>query len=183
MFNNIGKKIKTLVMVVFVLGCIGAVITMILIWMSIPSVSRFNSGAGIFTFFGGLIAGALLFLGSWIGSFFLYGYGELIDSCQKMSYDIQQIKAEVVSNSSTPFIHGNTTNTNTASLQLPALQAISDRRLRICGLAKIVVAKTAEILYSVHHAEKESKAVFIIHIRTAFHQRCSLFCHIKQILL
>ena len=114
MFNNIGKKIKTLVMVVFVLGCIGAVITMILIWMSIPSVSRFNSGAGIFTFFGGLIAGALLFLGSWIGSFFLYGYGELIDSCQKMSYDIQQIKAEVVSNSSTPFIHGNTTNTNTA---------------------------------------------------------------------
>lgn len=38
MFNNIGKKIKTLVMVVFVLGCIGAVITMILIWMSIPSV-------------------------------------------------------------------------------------------------------------------------------------------------
>lgn len=56
MFNNIGKKIKTLVMVVFVLGCIGAVITMILIWMSIPSVSRFNSGAGIFTFFGGLIA-------------------------------------------------------------------------------------------------------------------------------
>lgn len=70
-------------MVVFVLGCIGAVITMILIWMSIPSVSRFNSGAGIFTFFGGLIAGALLFLGSWIGSFFLYGYGELIDSCQK----------------------------------------------------------------------------------------------------
>ncbi len=114
MFNNIGKKIKTLVMVVFVLGCIGAVITMILIWMSIPSVSRFNSGAGIFTFFGGLIAGALLFLGSWIGSFFLYGYGELIDSCQKMSYDIQQIKAEVVSNNSTPFIHGNTTNTNTA---------------------------------------------------------------------
>ena len=72
MFNNIGKKIKTLVMVVFVLGCIGAVITMILIWMSIPSVSRFNSGAGIFTFFGGLIAGALLFLGSWIGSFFLW---------------------------------------------------------------------------------------------------------------
>ena len=179
MFNNIGKKIKTLVMVVFVLGCIGAVITMILIWMSIPSVSRFNSGAGIFTFFGGLIAGALLFLGSWIGSFFLYGYGELIDSCQKMSYDIQQIKDKVVPNSSTPFIHGNTTNTNTPY----ASTSGSTGNFRICGLAKTVVAKTAESLYSVHHAEKESKAVFIIHIRTAFHQRCSLFCHIKQMLL
>lgn len=112
MFNNIGKKIKTLVMVVFVIGCIGAVITMVSIWLNIPNVSHYNGGTGILLFFGGLLAGILAFLLSWIGSFFLYGYGELIDSCQSMADDIKQIKSQMSPNNSAPsFLHGNESNT------------------------------------------------------------------------
>lgn len=115
MFNNIGKKIKTLVMIVFVLGCVGSGIAMIVIWSKIPDISRYNAGAGVLTFFGGLLAGGVSFLFSWIGSFFLYGYGELIDSCQSMSYDIQQIKSQMTQNNPAPFLHGNTNATNASA--------------------------------------------------------------------
>ena len=69
MFDNIGGKIKMLAVVCTIVGIAGSVIT--------GFVMMANEMAG----WGLLIAvgGSLL---SWVGSFLLYGFGELIDGVQ-----------------------------------------------------------------------------------------------------
>lgn len=71
MFNNIGGKIKGLAYTVAVLGIIASVIGAIVLW---AANSRYNNtvGTGFIVLFGGCI-------GSWVGGFFTYGFGELID--------------------------------------------------------------------------------------------------------
>ncbi len=71
MFNNIGRKIKVLANVVCWIGIIGSVIAGIAM-MAANSWWNGVSQAGL----------ALLLLGplfSWVGSFVLYGFGELIE--------------------------------------------------------------------------------------------------------
>lgn len=73
MFDNIGKKIKSLANVLCWVGIVAYVIAAI-IMISI-GVDEYEDGLTIF----GVI---LLFVGplmSWISSFFMYGFGELID--------------------------------------------------------------------------------------------------------
>ncbi len=71
MFNNIGKKIKTLAVV---LCWIGIALSIIGGFILMTTINR--SAAG---FFLGILESGLGFLASWIGSFLLYGFGELID--------------------------------------------------------------------------------------------------------
>ncbi len=77
MFNNIGGKIKVLAQVECWLGIIGSGIYAIYLWV--------NGGGSAGSIIRGLIflaGGALL---SWIGSFFMYGFGELIDQATEIN--------------------------------------------------------------------------------------------------
>lgn len=66
MFNNIGKKIKSLAIFVFVLGVIGSIVG------AIVDLAVMMTGIGIVL----LPVGIVL---SWISVFFIYGFGELIE--------------------------------------------------------------------------------------------------------
>ena len=73
MYNNIGKKIKVLVIVLCILECIGAFVTGI-IFVSDSS----DEEIGVII----MIAGPIF---AWISSWFLYGYGEIIDKLQDIA--------------------------------------------------------------------------------------------------
>lgn len=73
MFNNIGGKIKTLAKVICWIGIIGSIIG------GIGCIAADED----MILYGLLIAvGGSLF--SWIGSFFTYGFGELIENSSKL---------------------------------------------------------------------------------------------------
>lgn len=80
MFNNIGEKIKKLAIVATVLGMIASLIAAIIIWAG-------NMGVlyGIFV----LVVGVVF---SWISSFVLYGFGEVIVKLNEIEKDIQKLK-------------------------------------------------------------------------------------------
>lgn len=67
MYNNIGGKIKNLAELIAIFGIIGFVIAGLVVMA--------NAG-----FLAGLLMAGLGALGSWIGSFTLYGFGELIEN-------------------------------------------------------------------------------------------------------
>ena len=71
MFDNIGGKIKTLATVVCFLGIGASIIAAIALW---AQNDRYTPTIALG--FGVLIGGCLA---SWIGSFFMYGFGELIE--------------------------------------------------------------------------------------------------------
>ena len=72
MFSNIGEKIKTLAKVVCWIGIVASFGGGIAILVN----SKGRSGVLIFLGFMTMVVGSLL---SWIGSFFIYGFGELIE--------------------------------------------------------------------------------------------------------
>ncbi len=71
MFTNIGKKIKTLAMVLAWAGIIGSVLGGIVL------MEEADEAVGLLT----MLVGALM---SWVGSFFMYGFGQLIDNTDKL---------------------------------------------------------------------------------------------------
>ena len=76
MFNDIGKKIKNWAKFVCWTGIIMSVIYAIIMFVMVGEAPY---GTEVFYFGLGI---AFLFVGpllSWIGSFFVYGFGELID--------------------------------------------------------------------------------------------------------
>jgi hypothetical protein len=80
MFRNIGRKIKTLALVLFWISLASGVIASL-----IGGIVCFIDGgvAMIFAGIGIIIFGAAFsFLVSWIGSFFMYGFGQLIDDTE-----------------------------------------------------------------------------------------------------
>lgn len=79
MFQNIGEKIKTLAIACTIFGCLFSVVGAIICWcMEI-----------VWAGFVVLIAGCLF---SWIGSFALYGLGELIIQTTKVAKGIQNMQ-------------------------------------------------------------------------------------------
>ena len=80
MFDNIGGKIKALAKVLCWLGIIASVISGIAI-IVMASQNRYSSGTGVVS---GLLTIVLGCLGSWIGSFFTYGFGQLIENTDRI---------------------------------------------------------------------------------------------------
>ena len=74
MFNNIGSKIKALAKVICWLGIIISVITGII---GIINGTEQSIVSGVIT----LIFGSLA---SWLGSFFAYGFGQLIENTDEI---------------------------------------------------------------------------------------------------
>ena len=79
MFDNIGGKIKALAVVTCGLGIIASIIGAIALWIQ---NSDYNPTA-----FSGVLVLVLGSLASWIGSFFTYGFGELIENTTKIHED------------------------------------------------------------------------------------------------
>ncbi len=81
MFNNIGKKIKTLAEIICWLGIIFSVL------FGLGNIFSDKSGLSLFTGLFLMIVGPLI---SWIGTFLLYGFGQLIENSDilvNLSYD------------------------------------------------------------------------------------------------
>ena len=72
MFDNIGKKIKGLAVALFTIEAIGAFIAGIVF---ITDSDDENAVVGLLVMVGGILI-------SWISSWFLYGFGEIIDKLQ-----------------------------------------------------------------------------------------------------
>lgn len=115
MFRNIGRKIKTLALVLFWITLVSGVIaSMILGIMLCIRGARYYSmyflaGFGVIIF-----GSAISFLVSWIGSFFMYGFGQLIDDSEINRQTNQQILRRLESGSasaaSNPEPYRSTTN-------------------------------------------------------------------------
>lgn len=119
MFDNIGRKIKTLAKVTCALGIAASILGACVIW---GQNSRYNS-----TIFIGILVLVLGSLGSWIGSFFTYGFGELIENSEILHADNLKIQSllnshqnfsEQKKESSTPY---NTIETKQAEQSTPVV--------------------------------------------------------------
>ena len=85
MFDNIGSKIMKLAKVLCWIGIIASIVSGIVI---ISGGSRsYNSGAAVFS---GILTIVLGCLFSWIGSFFTYGFGHLIENTDNIRYNTQR---------------------------------------------------------------------------------------------
>ncbi len=99
MFNNIGKKIKTLAKVVCWIGIIGGIIS----GLSLIAVGAAGSGItvssnGSTSFVGGMaliIAGVILLvllpLLAWVSSFMLYGFGDMVDNVSELKQSNEEV--------------------------------------------------------------------------------------------
>lgn len=84
MFNNIGGKIKMLAGVTCALGMIASACGAIALW---TQNSRYTP-----TIFLGVLVLGLGCLGSWVGSFFTYGFGQLIENTDNIHTDNMEIQ-------------------------------------------------------------------------------------------
>lgn len=95
MFKNIGRKIKTLALVLFWISLALGVIASL-----VGAIVMFAQGGRdeIYILFGFLVlifGSAFSFLVSWIGSFFMYGFGQLIDDTEINRRTNEQILARL----------------------------------------------------------------------------------------
>ena len=89
MFKNMGKKIKWMSKILCWLGIAASVLVAVSFWAQHRSYNP-TIGTGFIVLFAGCFV-------SWIGSFFSYGFGELVDyACQELSRNPQceQLKFE-----------------------------------------------------------------------------------------
>ncbi|MFR5787716.1 MAG: hypothetical protein ACLUHE_11880 [Christensenellales bacterium] len=84
MFDDIGGKIKTLAKITCGLGIAASIIGAIALWMQ-------NSNYNPTTIIGVLVL-VLGSLASWIGSFFTYGFGQLIENTNTIHSDNLKIQ-------------------------------------------------------------------------------------------
>lgn len=82
MFKNVGKKIKKLAKVVFIVGIIVFTIVNLFVSIIIGKIIYAPAGFVVLLIFGIAIAGVIL---TYISSLFIYGFGELIDNSQKLA--------------------------------------------------------------------------------------------------
>ena len=84
MFDNIGGKIKALAKVVCFLGIAGSVIAGLVAMAQAGEVSKYSDDVATATAFSGFLIMVIGSLLSWIGSFFTYGFGELIEKATEI---------------------------------------------------------------------------------------------------
>ena len=84
MFNNIGGQIKGLAKVICWLGIIASVIIGILLIMSATNRNGYYSYTDTNMVITGILVMIMGSILSWIGSFVLYGFGELVDNSSKL---------------------------------------------------------------------------------------------------
>ena len=94
MFDNIGVKIMKLAKILCWIGIVLSVISGIVLMAGGANTISYDAygyrtstgGVGVL---GGILVIVLGCLGSWIGSFFTYGFGQLIDNSEKIKESLQ----------------------------------------------------------------------------------------------
>lgn len=89
MFNDIGRKIKLLASIVAWGGIIGSIISGIGTFVSLNDNYMTEDFA-----FVGIIVAIVGAISSWIGSFVLYGFGELIDQTTQINSTLGGVQDE-----------------------------------------------------------------------------------------
>ena len=85
MFENVGRKIKGLAWFILALGCVGALIGLIVSMVFFKRILVL----GILV---GLLLGALQILLTLVGMWFIYGFGELIENSGKTNQLLQKLQ-------------------------------------------------------------------------------------------
>ncbi len=85
MFENVGRKIKGLAWFILALGCVGALIGLIVSMVLFKRILVL----GILV---GLLLGALQILLTLVGMWFIYGFGELIENSGKTNQLLQKLQ-------------------------------------------------------------------------------------------
>ena len=85
MFENVGRKIKGLAWFILALGCVGALIGLIVSMVFFICILVL----GILV---GLLLGALQILLTLVGMWFIYGFGELIENSGKTNQLLQKLQ-------------------------------------------------------------------------------------------
>ena len=88
MHDNIGGKIQALAKVIM---WIGIVVSGLLGLLGVISSFSMYGGVGGATVLLSLIGAGLGALGSWVGSFILYGFGSLINSSQETADELKKL--------------------------------------------------------------------------------------------
>ncbi len=83
-FSNIGEKMKNLATFVTIIGVVVGIIVVI-------SMASMDEDL----IYSGLLTGVAIALISWIGSFAIYGFGELISSSQKTERLLREVLKEI----------------------------------------------------------------------------------------
>ena len=91
MFNNIGLKIKGFAKFLFWIGVIFTILGAIVIIISGVRNSSYNSSSETLVYIlGGILVIPFGIVISWLETFLLYGFGELIDSNQKILKQLER---------------------------------------------------------------------------------------------
>lgn len=85
MFKNIGKKIKTLAKVICWVGIICSMIGGVVMAVSGASVVSNDTASGVAAIAGGVLTAVLGALISWISSFMMLGFGEIVDKVDEIA--------------------------------------------------------------------------------------------------
>ena len=128
MFENIGRKIKRLAEIVCWVGIILFCILGLILCIALGN--EYVMGAiGVFI---GLIVAIVGSLLSWIGSFFTYGFGEIIDNLQQITgkKDTKAIKPEYRKTEVQEKIMGTCDLCETKDMQLTKVKIVDDMGTR-----------------------------------------------------
>ncbi len=85
MFQNIGKKIKTLAKVLCWIGIIGSIIGGVVMAASGAALMDYDAASGVAAIVGGVLTAVLGTLFSWIGSFMMLGFGEIVEKVNEIA--------------------------------------------------------------------------------------------------
>lgn len=85
MFQNIGKKIKTLAKVICWVGIICSIVGGVVMAISGVGILRYDAASGVGAIVGGLLTAVLGALFSWIGSFMMLGFGEIVEKVNEIA--------------------------------------------------------------------------------------------------
>lgn len=88
MFNNVGRKIKTLAVTFFVIGVIFIGIGFI---GALASAAELGGVIGLSMMILSLVVFAIGFFFMWMGAIYIYAYGELIENTQKIADNTNNI--------------------------------------------------------------------------------------------
>lgn len=92
MFKNIGKKIQSYSMFVFVIEVFFSILAGVLTGATVQSVLWGDEAEVIGPGVGFLVIGAGIFL-AWLGQMRLYAYGKIAESCEAMMKTMERMEA------------------------------------------------------------------------------------------
>ena len=95
MFDNIGRKIRRMAGIVFLVGIVASGVAMIGMW--ITGVGLGDHAGGFTIFLVGLLLGAAGFFMSWIAGCALTGFGQLVEDTEAIRHNTEDTQYAVES--------------------------------------------------------------------------------------